>query len=77
MTLPATLRPWQEVSLYSRATGYLDTLYVDINSFVDKDEWMANISAPDVDAQLVAAEATLVLQQAAAAKAQAKTSTAA
>ena len=67
--LPATLRPWAEASLYSRATGFLKERYVDINSFVDEDEWMADISAPDVDQQLVAARATLVFQKAAADKA--------
>jgi RND family efflux transporter MFP subunit len=69
VVLPATLRPWAEASLYSRATGYLEKNYVDIYSVVDEGEWMADISAPDVDQQLLASRATLVFQKAAADKA--------
>ena len=68
--LPATLRPWQEASLYSRSSGFLKTLHVDINDRVKPPEVMAEISTPEVDKQLNAAQATLALQVAAARKAQ-------
>lgn len=67
--LPATLRPWQEVSIYARSTGYLTKFYVDISNQVKAGQLMADISTPEIDAQLNADKATLVLQQAAAAKA--------
>ncbi|HET6246957.1 MAG TPA: efflux RND transporter periplasmic adaptor subunit [Tepidisphaeraceae bacterium] len=66
--IPATLRPWQEVSIYSRSTGYLKKFYVDISNQVKKDQLMADISSPEVDQQLRAAQAMLVLDKAAAAK---------
>lgn len=67
--LPATLRPWQEVSLFARTTGYLRKFYVDISNQVTKDQLMASIESPEVDAQLRGAQATLEQQKAAQAKA--------
>ncbi|HWE02946.1 MAG TPA: efflux RND transporter periplasmic adaptor subunit [Tepidisphaeraceae bacterium] len=69
VVLPGTLRPWQEVSIYARSTGYLKKFYVDISNQVKAGQLMADISSPEVDQQLVAAKASLVLQEAAAAKA--------
>ena len=68
--LPGTLRPWQEVSIFARVTGYLDKFLVDISNQVTKGQLLAKIDAPDVDAQLRGAKATLQQQQAAAKKAQ-------
>lgn len=67
--LPGTLRPWQEVSLYARTTGYLKKYYVDISNQVSKGQLMADIDAPEVDAQLRGAQATLQQQRAALDKA--------
>jgi RND family efflux transporter MFP subunit len=69
VVLPGTLRPWQEVSIFSRSTGYLKDFFVDISNQVKAGQVMAEISTPEVDQQLRAAQATLVLQKAAAAKA--------
>jgi RND family efflux transporter MFP subunit len=67
--LPATLRPWQEVSLFARTTGYLKKYYVDISIQVTQGQLMADIDAPEVDAQLRGAQATLLQQRAALDKA--------
>ena len=67
--MPGTLRPWQEVSLYARTTGYLAHYYVDISNQVKKGQVMAEIDSPEVDAQLRGAEATLQQEKAAANKA--------
>ena len=56
---PGTLRPWQEVSLYARTTGYLKRRLVDIGDRVKEGQLLAEISAPDVDAQLAQAKADL------------------
>ena len=69
IAIPGTLRPWQEVSLYARSTGYLKKFYFDISNQVKAGDLMADISTPEIDQQLHGAEATLVLQKAAAAKA--------
>src|SRR5947209_8763615 len=57
--LPGTLRPWQEVSLHARTTGYMKKYYVDISNQVEKGQVMADIESPEVDAQLRGAQATL------------------
>lgn len=69
LRVPATLRPWQEVSLFSRTTGYLAKYYVDISEQVTKGQLMATIDSPEVDAQLRGAQATLQQEEAAQAKA--------
>lgn len=70
VAIPGTLRPWQEVSLYSRSTGYLTDFFVDISNQVTKGQKMAVISTPEVDQQLISAQATYNLQVASLQKAQ-------
>jgi RND family efflux transporter MFP subunit len=67
--LPGSMRPWQEVSIFARTTGYLKKYYVDISNQVTVGQLMANIDSPEVDQQLRASEASLQQMQAAAAKA--------
>jgi RND family efflux transporter MFP subunit len=50
--LPGNLRPWQEVSLFARTTGYLKKFYVDISEDVAANQLMAEIDTPEVDQQL-------------------------
>lgn len=50
--IPASLKPWQEVSLYARTTGYLRKYYVDISSEVTPGMLMAEIDTPEVDQEL-------------------------
>jgi RND family efflux transporter MFP subunit len=69
LRVPATLRPWQEVSIFSRTTGYLKKYNVDISEQVTKGQLMATIDTPEVDAQLRGAQATLQQEEAAQAKA--------
>src|SRR4051794_25703952 len=35
ISLPGTLRPWQEVSIFARTSGYLKKYYVDISNKVE------------------------------------------
>lgn len=70
ITVPGTLRPWQEVSVFSRTTGYLKHWYADISNQVKQGELLAEIDAPEVDAQLAQAQASLQQMQGALAKAE-------
>ncbi len=70
ITVPGTLRPWQEVSVFARTTGYLRKWYADISSQVKAGDLLAEIDAPEVDAQLRAAQAALQQMKAALARAE-------
>ncbi|HWE98128.1 MAG TPA: efflux RND transporter periplasmic adaptor subunit [Tepidisphaeraceae bacterium] len=67
--LPGSLRPWQEVSIFARTTGYLKKYYVDISNQVEVGQLMADIDSPEVDQQLRGSQASLQQMQASAAKA--------
>ncbi len=56
--LPCDIRPNQETMIYSRTSGYLKEFKKDIGEQVKKDELLAVIEAPEVDAQLEQARAT-------------------
>jgi RND family efflux transporter MFP subunit len=70
LSLPGTLRPWQEVSMFARSTGYLKKWYVDISQPVKKGQLMAEVDSPEVDQQLRQAQAALLQNRAAQVKAQ-------
>jgi RND family efflux transporter MFP subunit len=59
LVLPADARPMQETAIYPRANGYLNKLLVDIGDRVEAGQLLAEISAPDVDADLLAAKASV------------------
>lgn len=70
ISLPGNLRPWQEVSIFARTTGYLKKFVVDINDRVKAGQLMAEIETPEVDQQLKQAQAAVEQAKAAAQKAQ-------
>lgn len=57
--LPATVRPNQDTLIFPRASGYLKRLYVDIQDHVKEGQLLAEIDAPEVDAQLLQAKAAV------------------
>jgi RND family efflux transporter MFP subunit len=69
VTIPGNLRPWQEVSIHARTTGYLKKYYVDISQQVKAGDLMADIDTPEVDQQLGQAQAALLQAKAAVNKA--------
>ncbi|SEG72269.1 RND family efflux transporter, MFP subunit [Methylobacterium sp. 190mf] len=71
LSLPGSLSAYYTGSLYARASGYVTAWHKDIGARVRKDELMVEISAPDLDQQLVEARATLTQLQAAVDQAQA------
>lgn len=69
VALPGTLRPWQEVSLYARTTGYLKKYYFDISNEVKANDLMADIDTPELNEELAQAKASLELAKAAVVRA--------
>ncbi|MDB5349090.1 MAG: putative Co/Zn/Cd efflux system rane fusion protein [Planctomycetota bacterium] len=62
--LPGDAHPLLEASIYARTAGYLKSRKVDIGDRVKEGDLLAEISAPEVDAQLEQARAVLLLTRA-------------
>jgi RND family efflux transporter MFP subunit len=58
--LPGTLRPWQEVSIFARTTGYLKKYNVDISNEIEAGKVMAEIDTPEVNEELAQSQAALL-----------------
>lgn len=56
---PGEAQPWYEAPIYARVNGYLKRWYFDFGARVKQGEVLAEIDAPDLDAQLAAAQARL------------------
>ena len=59
LTLPGETHAWYESTIYARVTGYVTKWNVDIGDHVSKGQALAEIETPELDAQLVAAQAKL------------------
>jgi RND family efflux transporter MFP subunit len=68
--LPADVRSNQETSIFPRANGYLKGFAVDIGDRVKAGQLLAEISAPDLDAELLQAKASVEQARANLVKAQ-------
>jgi multidrug efflux pump subunit AcrA (membrane-fusion protein) len=55
LVVPGTTIPLVQAYVYARANGYLKKRYVDIGDHVRKDQLLATIDAPDLDAQVIQA----------------------
>jgi RND family efflux transporter MFP subunit len=62
--LPGSSQPLLETAIYARTTGYLKSRRVDIGDRVAEGALLAEITAPEIDAQLEQARATLLLTRA-------------
>lgn len=59
LTLPGNTAAWYESTIYARVSGYVGQWFVDIGDHVKKDQVLAAIETPDLDAELAAAQAKL------------------
>jgi RND family efflux transporter MFP subunit len=59
VTLPGNIQAWYEAPIYARVNGYLKNWDFDYGAHVKKGEVLAEIDAPDLDAQLAAARSKL------------------
>ena len=57
--LPGDIQAWYEAPIYARVNGYVKNWYFDYGAHVKKGQILADIEAPDLDAELAAAKATL------------------
>jgi RND family efflux transporter MFP subunit len=64
LVLPGDIEAWYEAPIYARVNGYLKDWYLDYGAHVQKGQLLADIDAPDLDAQLAAAKAKLASAQA-------------
>lgn len=59
IVLPANVQAWHETTIFARINGYVINWLVDIGTHVKRNQLLATISAPEVDAQLRQTEADL------------------
>jgi RND family efflux transporter MFP subunit len=64
LTLPGETAAWFESVIYARVDGYVANWTANIGDHVQKGQVLATIDTPDLDAQLVAAQAKLKASQA-------------
>ena len=64
LVLPGDIEAWYEAPIYARVNGYLKNWYFDFGAHVRKGQLLADIDAPDLDAQLAAAKAKLASAEA-------------
>jgi RND family efflux transporter MFP subunit len=72
LMLPGNARAFEEAKIYPRAAGYVKRWLVDIGDKVTEGQLLAEIEAPDVDAQLAQARAQLAQARASLVQAQAQ-----
>jgi RND family efflux transporter MFP subunit len=64
LTLPGGAKGWYTSTIYARVNGYLANWVADIGDRVKKDQVLATIDTPDLDAQLSASQAQLNAEEA-------------
>jgi len=64
LVLPATVEAWSEAPILARTSGYLKRWLVDIGTPVKAGQLLAEIEAPEIDAQLQQAQADLATAKA-------------
>jgi RND family efflux transporter MFP subunit len=64
VSLPATTTAFEAANIFARTSGYIEKRYVDIGDKVKAGALLAEITAPELDHQIVQAQATLAQNQA-------------
>jgi RND family efflux transporter MFP subunit len=59
LTLPGNTAAWYESTIFARVSGYVAQWFVDIGDHVKKDQVLATIDTPDLDAEVSGAQAKL------------------
>lgn len=61
--LPGQLKPFNEVNLFPKANGFVKQIYVDRGSQVNKGQLLLTLEAPEIEAQLQAANSRYLQAQ--------------
>lgn len=72
LSLPGSVEPLEETTVYPRANGYVRKWLVDLGDQVTEGQTLAEIETPELDQELAQARAQLAQAQAALAQAEAK-----
>jgi RND family efflux transporter MFP subunit len=72
VAIPADLTPYQKVDIHAKVAGFIEQMNVDRGSSVKRDETLATVSAPELRAQTLKAEAELQMARARQAEAEAR-----
>ncbi len=64
LSLPGSVQPLEETTIYARASGYVRKWYVDIGDKVKEDQVLAELDTPELDQELEQARAQLTQAQA-------------
>ena len=65
VTLPGTTYAWAVANIYARANGYIEKRNVDIGDHVKTGDLLVGLTAPELDYQVLQAQATLIQTQSA------------
>jgi RND family efflux transporter MFP subunit len=72
ISLPAQLTPYEQVDIYPKVTGFVQTVTVDRGSRVQRGEVLVRLTAPELDSQRSQSEAAVRAAESQLATAQAK-----
>jgi RND family efflux transporter MFP subunit len=72
VALPAQLEPYEQVDIYPKVTGFVETITVDRGSRVERGQMLVRLTAPELNSQKAQAEAGVRAAQSQLATAQAK-----
>lgn len=59
LTLSGAFRPFQEVDVHAKVAGYIRRIYVDVGDKVREGQVLADLEIPELNAQVLGAEATI------------------
>ena len=59
MVIPGELKPYQRVDIHAKVTGFVEVVHVDRGSFVEEGQLLAKMSAPELEAQRIEAQARI------------------
>ncbi len=57
--IPGELKPYQRVEIHAKVTGFVEAIHVDRGSFVKSGQLLAEMSAPELEAQRLEAQAKI------------------